>query len=113
MRRSNGCDGIPVGGPSRCFTASSRAVAGLKIASSEPLTVYKLAWPSIWSWLGASTISPASDAPRRMCLARLCSTDQDQWRAVLVFKTRKPPPDQPPTLAQMNLIVAQLGGFLG
>jgi len=39
--------------------------------------------------------------------------DQDQWRAVLVFKTRKPPPDQPPTLAQMNLIVAQLGGFLG
>ena len=39
--------------------------------------------------------------------------DQDQWKALVVFKTRKPPPDKPPTLAEMNRIVAQLGGFLG
>ncbi len=39
--------------------------------------------------------------------------DDDQWKAVLVFNTRKPPPDQPPTLAQMILLIAKLGGFLG
>lgn len=39
--------------------------------------------------------------------------DDDQWKAILVFKTRKPPPAQPPTLKQMIRLVAQLGGFIG
>jgi len=39
--------------------------------------------------------------------------DDDQWKAVLVFKTRQPPPEQPPSLRAMILIIAQLGGFLG
>jgi len=44
-----------------------------------------------------------------------CTTvfDDDQWKAVLVFKTRKPPPETPPSLRQMIRAVAQLGGFLG
>jgi hypothetical protein len=32
---------------------------------------------------------------------------------VLVFKTRKPPPEQPPSLREMIRTVVQLGGFLG
>ena len=36
----------------------------------------------------------------------------DQWKAVIVFKTRKPPPAQPPSLRQMIRSIAQLGGFL-
>jgi hypothetical protein len=39
--------------------------------------------------------------------------EDEQWKAVLVFKTRKPPPAQPPSLRQMIRIVGQLGGFLG
>jgi hypothetical protein len=39
--------------------------------------------------------------------------DEHQWKAVLVFNTRKPPPDKPPTLAQMIRLISQLGGFLG
>jgi hypothetical protein len=38
--------------------------------------------------------------------------DDDQWKAVIVFKTRKPPPQQPPSLRQMIRSIAQLGGFL-
>lgn len=38
--------------------------------------------------------------------------DDDQWKAIVVFKTHKPPPDQPPTLAHMILLIAMLGGFL-
>jgi hypothetical protein len=38
--------------------------------------------------------------------------DDDQWKAVIVFKTRKPPPQQPPSLHQMIRAIAQLGGFL-
>jgi Druantia protein DruA/Transposase DNA-binding/Transposase Tn5 dimerisation domain len=38
--------------------------------------------------------------------------DDDQWNAVIVFKTRKPPPEQPPSLRQMTRSIAQLGGFL-
>lgn len=38
--------------------------------------------------------------------------DDDQWKAILVVKTRKPPPPQPPTLRQMILLVASLGGFI-
>jgi hypothetical protein len=39
--------------------------------------------------------------------------EDDQWKAVLVFKTRTPPPEQPPSLRQMIRTIAQLGGFLG
>lgn len=39
--------------------------------------------------------------------------DDDQWKAVLVFTTGEPAPETPPTLKQMILIIAQLGGFLG
>jgi hypothetical protein len=38
--------------------------------------------------------------------------DDDQWKAVLVFTTGEPAPETPPTLKQMILIIAQLGGFL-
>ena len=38
--------------------------------------------------------------------------DDDQWKAVMVFKTRKPPPPQPPALRQIIRSIAQLGGFL-
>jgi Transposase Tn5 dimerisation domain len=38
--------------------------------------------------------------------------DDDQGNAVIVFKTRKPPPQQPPSLRQMIRSIAQLGGFL-
>ena len=38
--------------------------------------------------------------------------DDDQWKAIVVFKTRKPPPQQPPTLRQMIVLVATLGGFI-
>ena len=39
--------------------------------------------------------------------------DDDQWKAILVFRTRKPPPAEPPKLKQMIKLVAQLGGFIG
>jgi hypothetical protein len=39
--------------------------------------------------------------------------DDDHWKAIVVFKTRKPPPEQPPSLREMIRAVAQLGGFLG
>lgn len=38
--------------------------------------------------------------------------DDDQWKAIFVFKTRKPPPPQPPSLRQMIVMVAMLGGFI-
>jgi Domain of unknown function (DUF4338)/Transposase Tn5 dimerisation domain/Transposase DNA-binding len=39
--------------------------------------------------------------------------EDDQWKAVLVFKTQKPPPEQPPSLREMIRTIARLGGFLG
>ena len=39
--------------------------------------------------------------------------DDTEWKAVLVFKTGKPAPEQPPTPSEMILFIAQLGGFLG
>jgi hypothetical protein len=36
--------------------------------------------------------------------------DDDQWKAIFVFKTRKPPPQQPPTLSQMIVLVASPSG---
>jgi hypothetical protein len=38
--------------------------------------------------------------------------EDDQWKAVAVFRTRKPPPETPPSLREMIRMVAQLGGFL-
>jgi len=54
------------------------------------------------TWLGRAT-------PELPCTAVF---DDDQWKAVLVFRTRRPPPAQPPTLRQMIRTIAQLGGFL-
>jgi hypothetical protein len=39
--------------------------------------------------------------------------EDDQWKAVAVFTTHKPPPEQPPSLAQFIRQIAKLGGFLG
>jgi hypothetical protein len=55
------------------------------------------------TWLGRAT----PDLPCTVAFA------EDQWKAVVVFKTRKPPPEQPPSLRQMIRSIAQLGGFLG
>ena len=38
--------------------------------------------------------------------------DDEQWKAIVVFKTNKPPPPQPLTLRQMIVLVATLGGFI-
>ena len=38
--------------------------------------------------------------------------DDDQWKAIHVFKTRTPPPTNPPTLKLMITLVASLGGFI-
>jgi Domain of unknown function (DUF4338)/Transposase DNA-binding/Transposase Tn5 dimerisation domain len=54
------------------------------------------------TWLGRAT-------PDLPCTVAF---DDDQWKAVIVFKTRKPPPPQPPSLRQMIRSIAQLGGFL-
>jgi len=54
------------------------------------------------TWLGRAT-------PDLPCTVAF---DDDQWKAVIVFKTRKPPPQQPPSLRQMIRSIAQLGGFL-
>jgi len=39
--------------------------------------------------------------------------EDDQWKAVVAFQTRKLPPAEPPSLRQMIRAVARLGGFLG
>lgn len=39
--------------------------------------------------------------------------DDHQWKAILVFQTRKPPPTTPPMLKEMILRISKLGGFLG
>jgi hypothetical protein len=54
------------------------------------------------TWLGRAT-------PDLPCTAVF---DDDQWKAVAVFRTRKPPPAQPPSLREMIRSIAQLGGFL-
>ena len=54
------------------------------------------------TWLGRAT----PDLPCTIAF------EEDQWKAVIVFKTRKPPPAQPPSLRQMIRSIAQLGGFL-
>ncbi len=38
--------------------------------------------------------------------------EDDQWKAITVFRTRKTPPETPPSLRAMIRMVAQLGGFL-
>ena len=44
-----------------------------------------------------------------------CDTvfDDDLWKGVTVFQTRKPPPTKPPSLRAMIRTIAGLGGFLG
>jgi Domain of unknown function (DUF4338)/Transposase Tn5 dimerisation domain/Transposase DNA-binding len=44
-----------------------------------------------------------------------CDTvfDDDLWKGVIVFRTRKPPPAKPPSLREMTRMIAGLGGFLG
>jgi len=44
-----------------------------------------------------------------------CDTvfDDDLWKGVIVFRTRKPPPAKPPSLREMIRMIAGLGGFLG
>lgn len=54
------------------------------------------------TWLGRAT-------PDLPCTVAF---EADQWKAVIVFRTRKPPPEQPPSLRQMIRSIAQLGGFL-
>ncbi|MBV8121704.1 MAG: IS4 family transposase [Alphaproteobacteria bacterium] len=54
------------------------------------------------TWLGRAT-------PDLPCTVAF---EEDQWKAVIVFKTRKPPPVHPPSLRQMIRSIAQLGGFL-
>jgi hypothetical protein len=54
------------------------------------------------TWLGRATPDPPCTV----------AFEADQWKAVIVFKTRKPPPGQPPSLRQMIRSIAQLGGFL-
>jgi len=39
--------------------------------------------------------------------------EEAQWQAIMFFVTKKPPPAQPPSLRTIQLLVAQLGGFLG
>jgi hypothetical protein len=54
------------------------------------------------TWLGRAT-------PELPCTVAF---EPEQWKALIVFQTRKPPPEQPPSLRQMILLIAQLGGFL-
>ena len=44
-----------------------------------------------------------------------CDTvfEDDLWKGVIVFRTRKPPPAKPPSLRDMIRMIAALGGFLG
>ena len=55
------------------------------------------------TWLGRAT-------PEVPCTVVF---QPEQWKALIVFTTGKPPPAQPPSLQQMILLIAQLGGFLG
>jgi len=44
-----------------------------------------------------------------------CDTvfEDDLWKGVIVFRTRRPPPATPPTLREMIRMIGALGGFLG
>ena len=39
--------------------------------------------------------------------------EDDLWKGVIVFRTRKPPPGKPPSLREMIRMIGGLGGFLG
>jgi uncharacterized protein DUF4338/transposase Tn5 family protein/transposase-like protein len=39
--------------------------------------------------------------------------EDDLWKGVIVFRTRRPPPVKPPSLREMIRMIAGLGGFLG
>lgn len=36
-----------------------------------------------------------------------------EWQSVYAMMTKKPPPQKPPKLKEMMLMIAKLGGFLG
>jgi len=55
------------------------------------------------TWLGRET-------PELPCTVAF---DDDQWKAVILFTTRKPAPATPPSLNQMIRMIARLGGHLG
>jgi hypothetical protein len=38
---------------------------------------------------------------------------EDEWKALTVFFTKKPPPSKPPSLYQAVVWIASLGGFMG
>jgi hypothetical protein len=38
--------------------------------------------------------------------------DDDIWKGLIIFRTRKPPPAKPPSLREMIRMIAGLGGFL-
>ena len=39
--------------------------------------------------------------------------EADEWQSVYMIMNKKPPPSKPPTLNQMIILIAKLGGFLG
>ena len=80
----------------RQFATADRLEACLAIDAVVAWRIHYL------TWLGRAT-------PDLPCTVAF---DDDQWKAVIVFKTRKPPPQQPPSLRQMIRSIAQLGGFL-
>jgi hypothetical protein len=80
----------------RQFAAADRLEACLAIDAVVAWRIHYL------TWLGRTT-------PDLPCTVAF---EHDQWKAVIVFKTRKPPPVQPPSLRQMIRSIAQLGGFL-
>jgi hypothetical protein len=55
------------------------------------------------TWLGRET-------PELPCTVAF---DDDQWKAVVLFTTRKPAPPTPPSLNEMIRMIARLGGHLG
>ena len=77
---------------------------------AKPPTVWKPASPSTWSSPGASTISPGSGGPPPNCPVPSPSSPSSgrPWSSSTPASRRR----QPPSLCQMILLIAQLGGFL-
>ena len=86
--------------PLEWLLLTTEAVAGLSDA------IERIQWYARrichLTWLGRAT-------PDLPCTAVF---DDDQWKGIAVFLTRKPPPAQPPTLREMIRAIARLGGFL-
>ena len=39
--------------------------------------------------------------------------NKNEWKAVYIFLNKKSPPENPPSIKEMNRMVGNLGGFLG